>query len=139
MHFKSHLVYLHGEGTYTDSKISVGMAFTDSNRSENTIVRTSFTPWIIASDILTSTFAGVGARSFDQPRYILNMRNADEFLDHIVNGLRSHLGGRKIIAEPNTEDLNTISNFYSVNQISPSHQNLKNLGIAVARTPDSQQ
>jgi hypothetical protein len=139
MHFKSNLIYFQGEGTYTESKLSVGMAYTDSNRSENVVVRTSFTPWIIVSELLTSTFAGAGTQNLEGARYVINMGTADAFLDNIVSGLRAHLEGRKIIAEPNNpEDLNAIRKIYSVNQLSPANKQIQNLGLAVAATSDDQ-
>ncbi|MDP5060905.1 MAG: hypothetical protein NWP64_03215, partial [Maribacter sp.] len=55
--FSSTLVHFFSDGTYTESKVSSGMSVYDSNRSENTVVNTSATPWILASNIITSTMA----------------------------------------------------------------------------------
>jgi len=68
MQFKSYLIQFRGEGTYTESKLSVGMAITDSTRSENTIVRTSYSPWLLLSQIVSSTQVKPGANSFSHAR-----------------------------------------------------------------------
>lgn len=127
INFKSILIHFQGEGTYTESKISVGMAITDSTRSENQVVRTSFTPWVIVSEIMTSTFAGVGTKNLEGARYVLDMRKSNQILEQVLKGIRDFLEGRQVIADTNSKnDLNSVVNYYQMNQASPA-----NLGVKV--------
>ncbi|TDG00526.1 hypothetical protein [Paenibacillus piri] len=121
MNFKSFLIHFYGEGTYTESTVSVGMAFTDSTRSENRIVRSSFTPWIIASEITSSTLAGTGSNNLEGARYVMDMKKSDPIMEYLIKGIRSFLDGRKIIADTVSEgDMDAVKNLYAMNQASPA-------------------
>ncbi len=125
MQFKSLLMWMKTEGTYTESKISTGMSIHDSTRSENVVVRSSITPWVISSRILTSTFATTGTQNLEMPRYILEMSKNTSELEEIVSEIKSFLKGRETIASiTNEKDLNNAETIYQVNQASKSPQNL---------------
>ncbi|GAA0350955.1 hypothetical protein GCM10009092_14190 [Bowmanella denitrificans] len=119
MQFSSLLMWMKTEGTYTESKISTGMAIHDSTRSENVVVRSSITPWIITSRITTSTFATSGTRNLEMPRYVLSLsKNTDE-LDTIVKEIKGFLRGREAIASiTNEKDLHNAETIFQVNQAS---------------------
>lgn len=122
INFKSYLIHFQGEGTYSESKISTGMAYTDSTRSENQIVRTSFTPWLILSQIKTSTLAGSGVQNLEGTRYVLDMRKDDYILENLVKGIRTFLDDQQTIANSmSNRDMESIKNIYSVNQVSPAN------------------
>lgn len=130
--FKSILAHFHGDGTYTESKISVGMSIVDSTRSENRIVRTSFTPWILLSEIITSTFAGIGSNNLESSRYVLHMKKSDHLLNELTNGIRNYLGGQSVIADVISEnDMETISKNYNINQLSPINKDIKAVKTAI--------
>ena len=130
INFKSYLMHFQGEGTYTESKISVGMAITDSTRSENQIVRSSFTPWFIVSEIKTSTLAGSGSKNLEGARYVLDIRKADNILGGLVKGIRDFLEGRQIIANSiSDKDLNSVKDLYTLNQASPSNIGVKAINL----------
>lgn len=134
--FKSKLVHLEGEGTYTESKISTGMSITDSIRSENQIVRTSVTPWALLSEIITSTFAQTGLNSLEGSRYIISMEKSDDTLEKITNGIRNYVSERQIIADINSEqDIATIGKNFSINQSSPANLGTKIIKAALDNKP----
>lgn len=119
MQFKSLLMWMKTEGTFTESKISTGMSIHDSTRSENVVVRSSITPWIITSRVLTSTFATSGAKNLEMPRYILEMEKNTDEMDSIVNEIKAFLRGREAIASiTNEKDLSNTETIYQVNQVS---------------------
>ena len=51
------LMFMIDEGTFTESRFSTGMSIHDSTRSENTLVRSSITPWIITIRVNCTIFA----------------------------------------------------------------------------------
>ncbi len=115
--FESLLVYFKCEGTFTESKISTGTGIHDSTRSENTLVRSSITPWVIASRIVTSTFADTGMKNLEHARVILEMHKADDELFAIKNDLISFLKDRESIASITSErDLGNASQIHQLNQ-----------------------
>ena len=115
--FQSLIVYFRCQGTYTESKLSTGAAIYDSTRSENVVVRSSITPWVIAARIATSTFGASGTRNLEFPRYILEMRRADDSLQAIIDDLRGFMSKREAIASINNEkDLAAAARIYQVNQ-----------------------
>jgi MFS family permease len=117
MWFDSLLVYFRCEGTFTESKLSTGTSIYDSTRSENNVVRSSMTPWIIVSKIRSSIFAESGRDNLEAPRLVLEMNKDDEELDSIVNDMKSFLGDREAIATVNNEkDLAATSNIYQINE-----------------------
>ncbi len=117
LQFDSLLMFMKTEGTYTESRISTGMAIHDSTRSENVVVRSSITPWIISSRITTSIFATSGVNNLEAPRYILTMRKNEDELKGIVAEIKSFLRKREAIASiTNESDLQSASNIHQVNQ-----------------------
>ncbi|MGB7395320.1 MAG: hypothetical protein WA913_13080 [Pricia sp.] len=116
--FSSYLVHFFSEGTYTESKISSGMSVYDSNRSENTIVNTSATPWILVSKIITSTLADSSTKNLEGPRYILEMYKGDNFLNDLVNGFTNYLKDRSMVVGLNTKaDIERSIDFHKLNEM----------------------
>jgi hypothetical protein len=122
MHFKSLLVFFQCNGTYSESKVSTGTSIHDSTRSENVVVRSSMTPWIVTSEIVSSCFAESGSNNLEYFRYILEMHKADDDLDKITTEMRDFMGNRETIAGINQKDLASASEIYQVNQETRSHQ-----------------
>lgn len=117
MHFTSLLMYLKTEGTYTESKLSTGMSIHDSTRSENTVVRSSITPWVITSRIKTSIFATSGAKNLEQPRFIMSMTKNEREMSGIVDEIKNFLKEREAIAAiTNERDLSNASQIHQINQ-----------------------
>ncbi|MGB1197695.1 MAG: hypothetical protein ACPG46_01525 [Thalassotalea sp.] len=117
MQFESHLIYLKIEGTFTESKISTGASIHDSTRSENTLVRSSITPWIIACRVVSSTFASTGMRNLEYPRFILEMHKSDDELSGIRSDVMRFLKDRESIAAITSErDLTNASQIHEINQ-----------------------
>ncbi len=115
--FESLIVYFRCQGTYTESKLSMGAGIHDSTRSENVVVRSSMTPWVIACRVLTSTFGASGTRNLEFPRYVLEMRRADDDLQAIIGDLRGFMRKREAIAGINNEkDLAAAARIFQVNQ-----------------------
>lgn len=116
--FKSYLIHFFADGTFNKSKISMGMSVYDSMRSENEVVRTSIRPWIVCSEIETTTFAISGSYNLEQYRLILEMKKDDVWLDNIVTTLRNYLKDRKKIAETVSEgDLENTARMAKINQV----------------------
>ncbi|RJG41899.1 hypothetical protein [Motilimonas pumila] len=124
MQFESLLMYMKTEGTFTESKISTGMAINDSTRSENVVVRSSITPWLVSSRITTSTFATSGNQNLELPRYIMSLKKNDQELETIVQEIKGFLQARETLAGfKNTADLQNAENILQVNQVSrQTHQ-----------------
>ena len=122
MHFESLIVYFQCHGTYSESKVSTGTSIHDSTRSENVVVRSSLTPWIISSRLVTSCFAESGSNNLENYRRILEMHKADDELDTITNEMREFLGNRETIASINEKDLASASTIYQVNQETRANQ-----------------
>lgn len=117
MQFESNLIYVKTEGTFTESKISTGASIHDSTRSENTLVRSSITPWIIVSRVISSTFAATGMRNLEHPRFILEMHKNDNELSSIRHDVVSFLKDRESIAVITSErDLRNTSQIHEINQ-----------------------
>ena len=117
MQFKSLIVYFQCKGTYTSSKLSTGTSIYDSTRSENVLVRSSITPWVLASRIVSSTFAASGSMNLEHARYILEMHKAEDDLKAIIDDLRDFMQNREAIASINNEkDLAATSRIFQVNQ-----------------------
>ncbi len=117
MQFESLLIYFKCEGTFTESKISTGTGIYDSTRSENTLVRSSITPWVIASRLVTTTFASTGMNNLEHPRYIMEMHKADQDLADIRKDIISFLKDRESIAVVTSErDLGNASQIHQLNQ-----------------------
>ncbi|NSY35158.1 hypothetical protein DS891_16590 [Pseudoalteromonas sp. JC28] len=117
MQFESLLVYFKCEGTFTESKISTGTGIHDSTRSENTLVRSSITPWVVVSRIVSTTFAATGMKNLEHPRHILEMHKDDAQLSDIRKDVISFLKDRESIAAITSErDLGNASQVYQLNQ-----------------------
>ncbi|MCU4677089.1 hypothetical protein N7931_15755 [Catenovulum sp. 2E275] len=117
IHFSSLLMWMKTEGTYTESKISTGMSIHDSTRSENVVVRSSITPWILSSRIRTSTFATSGTQNLEMPRYILELTKNSGELNTIIDEIKGFLKNREAIASIQNEgDLKNAETIYQVNQ-----------------------
>ncbi len=115
--FESLLVYFKCEGTFTESKISTGTGIHDSTRSENTLVRSSITPWIITSRIISTTFAATGMKNMEHPRHILEMHKNEEQLLAIKNDVISFLKDRESIASITSKrDLGNASQIHQLNE-----------------------
>ena len=111
--FESLLVYFKCEGTFTESKISTGTGIHDSTRSENTLVRSSITPWIIVS----TTFAATGIKNLEHPRHILEMHKDETQLKDIKDDVVSFLKDRESIASITSQrDLGNASQIHQLNQ-----------------------
>ena len=122
MQFNSLLMWMKTDGTYTESRISTGMAIHDSTRSENTLVRSSITPWIITSRITSSTYATSGLQNLEMPRYILRMNNNEPELATIVAEIRHFLRNRETIASiTNETDLGNAETIFRLNTASRKH------------------
>lgn len=117
MQFESMLIYFKCEGTFTESKISTGTGIHDSTRSENVLVRSSITPWIIVSRIVSTTFASTGMRNLEFPRYILEMHKDEQELQDIKQDVINFLKDRESIATITSErDLGNASQIHQLNQ-----------------------
>lgn len=123
--FESLLIYFKCEGTFTESKISTGTGIHDSTRSENTLVRSSITPWIIVSRIITTTFAATGMRNLEYPRYILEMHKSEHNLQAIKDDVITFLKDRESIASiTSVRDLENASHIHQLNRKTRATQTL---------------
>ena len=117
MQFESLLVYFKCEGTFTESKISTGTGIHDSTRSENTLVRSSITPWVIVSRIVSTTFAATGMKNLEHPRHIMEMHKDEGQLQAIKKDVIAFLKDRESIASITSErDLGNASQLHQLNQ-----------------------
>ena len=123
IHFSSLLMFMKAEGTFTESKFSTGMSIHDSTRSENVLVRSSITPWIITTRLNTSIFADSGMNNLESPRFIMGMNKNDNELATIVAGIKAFLKGRESIASlTNQKDLENAAQIFQVNEQTRSHR-----------------
>lgn len=119
LQFDSLLMYLKTDGTFSESKISTGMSIHDSTRSENVVVKSSITPWVVSSRITSSTFATAGSQNVEMPRYVMSMTKNDTELNSIIDEIRGFLKNRENIAGfTNTVDLQHAENILKVNEAS---------------------
>ncbi|MGB0834502.1 MAG: hypothetical protein ACPGR2_08295 [Psychrobium sp.] len=119
LQFDSLLMYMKTDGTFTESKISTGMSIHDSTRSENVVVKSSITPWVVSSRITSSTFATAGSQNIEMPRYVMSMHKNDSELSSIVDEIKGFLRDRENIAGfTNTVDLQHAENILKVNEAS---------------------
>ncbi|MFD1215915.1 YgaP family membrane protein [Microbulbifer celer] len=115
--FESLLVYFKCEGTFTESRISTGTGIHDSTRSENTLVRSSITPWVVVSRIVSTTFASTGMKNLEHPRHILEMHRDDQELQNIKEDVVGFLKDRESIASiTSSRDLGNASQIHQLNQ-----------------------
>lgn len=124
LQFESLLMYIKTEGTFSESKISTGMSIHDSTRSENVVVKSSITPWVVSSRIYSSTFATAGSQNVEMPRYVMSMKKNDAELNGIVDEIRGFLKNRENIAGfTNSVDLKHAENILKVNEASRYNPN----------------
>lgn len=124
LQFESLLMYMKTEGTFSESKISTGMSIHDSTRSENVVVKSSITPWVVSSRITSSTFATAGSENIEMPRYIMSMAKNDLELGGIIDEIRGFLKNRENIAGfTNSVDLKHAENILKVNEASRYNPN----------------
>lgn len=116
MQFRSLLLELSIEGTYTESRLSTGNSIYDSTRSENVVVRSNITPWFLLSNLLTTTFAVSGTMNLEQERYILSLNKADDTLADVLHELDDFFASRQTIAGINEVDLQSASQIYQMNE-----------------------
>lgn len=122
MKFESMLMYVKAEGTFNESKFSTGMSIHDSTRSENVLVKSSITPWIITTKISSSIFATSGASNLETPRFLMGMTKNDDELKNIVTEIKDFLKNRESIASiTNEADLQSASVIHQVNQQTRAH------------------
>jgi hypothetical protein len=115
--FESDLIVFQATGTFSESRLATGMSIYDSTRSENTIVRSSLTPWLIVSRLHTSTLAVSGSANLEQPRLILGMSENAELSRDLVADARAFLKDRQIMASVASEsDLQAAANIYQMNE-----------------------
>lgn len=115
--FESLLMYFKCEGTYRESRLSTGMSMHDSTRSENTVVSSSFTPWVITSRIVSNTFAQEGAQNIEHARHVMEMHSNRQEMDAIVSEVLGFISNRSTLASVKTErDLAGINTLNSINQ-----------------------
>ena len=116
MQFESLVVYFKCQGTYTASKLSTGTSIYDSTRSENTVVRSSLTPWLIACRVVSCSFSGSGMKNLEFARHIIEMHRADGDLSAIVAEIKDFIRNRQAIAGLGSDkDLDAASRIYQIN------------------------
>src|SRR5881409_71979 len=117
--FESRLVHFFTDnGTFSRSKLSTGMGIHDSTRSENEVVRSSLTPWMLCTRLQTVTFAVSGAHNLEQRRYVVEMSKDDAFLEAVVRALRQFIRSRQIVAGLTADgDFAAAGAIHRVNQV----------------------
>jgi len=104
-------------GTYAESKLATGMSIYDSTRSENVIVRSSLTPWLIVSRVHSSIIAVSGSLNLEQPRYVLEMYKSDALCDELIADIRSYMHERQVMAGVSSAaDLDAASTIHQMNE-----------------------
>jgi hypothetical protein len=115
--FESDLIAFAVTGTFSESRLATGMSIYDSTRSENLIVRSSLTPWLLVSRIRSSTLAVSGSRNLEQPRLVLGMEENETLSRDLVADARSFLRDRQIMASVGSEaDLQAAANIFQMNE-----------------------
>jgi hypothetical protein len=115
--FESDLIVFQATGTFSESRLATGMSIYDSTRSENVIVRSSLTPWLIVSRLHTSTLTVSGSANLEQPRLILGLSENADLSRDLVADARSFLKDRQIMASVASEsDLQAAANIYQMNE-----------------------
>ncbi len=115
--FQSQLLAFQASGTYSESRLATGMSIYDSTRSENRIVRSSITPWLIVSRITSSIIAVSGALNLEQRRYVLGMERSPALCDELIRDMRNYLKDRQIMAGVQSgSDLEAASTIHQMNE-----------------------
>ena len=124
--FESDLIVFQATGTFSESRLATGMSIYDSTRSENVIVRSSLTPWLIVSRLHTSTLTVSGSANLEQPRLILGMNANPTLSRDLVADARGFLKDRQIMASVNSEsDLQAAANIYQMNERTRANTNAR--------------
>jgi hypothetical protein len=117
MRFESLMVFFQCQGTYSESKLSTGTSIYDSTRSENIVVRSSITPWLLSCTIISICFAESGKRNLEFSRHIMEMHSAHKEHNTILNELLDFIRSRSTIAGINSEeDLDSAYNIHQMNK-----------------------
>ncbi len=115
--FQSQLLAFQASGTYSESRLATGMSIYDSTRSENRIVRSSITPWLIVSRITSSIIAVSGAMNLQQKRYVLGMERSKALCDELIADMRGYLQERQVMAGVQSgSDLEAASTIHQMNE-----------------------
>ncbi len=115
--FESDLIAFAVTGTFSESRIATGMSIYDSTRSENLVVRSSLTPWLLVSRIRSSTLTVSGSRNLEQPRLVLGMEEDTQLSRELVADAQAFLRDRQIMASVASEaDLEAAANIYQMNE-----------------------
>lgn len=126
--FCSYLIHFQGEGTYSESVISTGMAYNDTIRSENYTVNCSMTPCIIATKIISSTFAESGSKNLENNRYVIEMHRSDSFLQEIYGSVRDFVDNyQKITSIKSDKDIHSIGILNAVNNQANANKELTSI------------
>jgi hypothetical protein len=97
--------------------VATGMSIHDSTRSENLVVRSSLTPWLLVSRVRSSTLTVSGSSNLEQPRLVLAMDENDALSQELVADARAFLRDRQILATVgSTADLQAAANIYQMNE-----------------------
>lgn len=116
--FTSTLTYLKAEGAYSESKISVGNAIQGNIQSENRVVRSTLSPWILLSRITSTTFATSGPGNLSNPRYVVDMEKDDSLLQNLIDRVRGLIDDRHVVADLSSPgDYTTALKFDQVNDV----------------------
>ncbi|MEJ7137310.1 hypothetical protein [Amphibiibacter pelophylacis] len=136
MTFDSLLLWVRAEGTWTESRLSTGMALHDSTRSENVVVRASISPWILCARLVTSTQASSGTNNLEQPRLVLALHPTPDELGGIVDEISHFLRQRENLAGiVNAGDLGQAHTLHQINQHSRHGGTSPHDDAAAARLP----
>jgi len=115
--FESNLIAFDVTGTFSESRLGTGMSIYDSTRSENIIVRSSLTPWLLVSRLRTTILAESGAHNLEQPRYVIGMDKNEGLTNELVTEVQGFLKDRQIMAGVQSErDLEAASTIYQMNE-----------------------
>jgi hypothetical protein len=115
--FESNLIAFAVTGTFSESRLATGMSIYDSTRSENMIVRSSLTPWLLVCRIRSSTLTVSGSANLEQARLILGMEQNEDLSRDLVADARAFLRDRQIMATVGSEaDLQAAANIYQMNE-----------------------
>ncbi len=115
--FRSLIVFFRVQGTFTESRVSTGMSIYDSTRSENVVVRSSMTPWVICANVYSSTFAMSGNDNLEHARLVWGFDKNDDELAAMIGEVKTFLRGRESVASlQNEKELGAISRIAQVNQ-----------------------
>lgn len=125
MMFKSKLLYLNCEGTYTETTLTVGGGVYDSNKSDNFAYNTSNTSICIASELITSTFAGIGSQNLELPRYVLTMNEASVDMYAILDELKENLDAKKGMVDisDTVAGVQAMQTMHQMNQLTRANPN----------------